>query len=358
MKKDTQEAEPVESIEASVSAALDAAEEIDDEKEQPVEQPEDAEAKPEAESTDSEGDSEGAESGQEQSELSGDESDSGSDDTEAGEDEEEDLGGSDDDLAASPTEESDKLTAPEHWSAADRETFTEQPPEAQEWMLKRHKELEGDYTRKRQQESSQVRLAESVTDALAPYKQEFDAAGMDEAAAVRRLASVHQALKTDGKSAILNLAQTYGIDLSEEDQEFTDPALRQTQSQLSNIEQRIARQEQAAQHEKQEALLGTIKTFEEATDGSGKLLHPHFKTLQDDITALFNAGLAKDLGEGYSKAMSMRPDLAVVKAVPKVNQAQKVAKAKKAATGIKSSGAVGKTAKVMSLEEEIASQIP
>jgi hypothetical protein len=199
-----------------------------------------------------------------------------------------------------------------------------------------------------------------VTDALAPYQAEFSRAGLDEAGAVRKLAAVHQALKTDGKSAILNLAQTYGIDLNEESQEYTDPALRQVQSQLTDLQNQTARQEQAAQQDKQEALLSAIQTFEQETDGSGKLAHPHFKALQGDITALFRAGLAKDLSEGYGKALAMRPDLVVVpKTIPKVDRAEKVRRAKKAATGIKSSGAVGKNpAKVMTLEEEIASQIP
>ncbi len=342
MSKDTATEQPVEeSLEDSISAVLDAADEPDEEEsEAKEEQPEITEEEPEK---DSETTKEVAEVEEEEpDELAATDEDEPSDD-----------------LDDSETEQGDGLEAPIHWAVNDRELFNKQPPDAQEWLLERHRSMEGDYTKKSQNIAATQRQFDAIQDALSPYEAEFSQAGLDHAGAVRKLAAVHQALKTDGKSAIMNLANTYGIDLNEADQEYADPALRQTQSQLSAIEQRIARQEQAAQQEQQNALLDSIKTFETEKDDTGKLRHPHFKVLQDDITALFNAGLAKDLGEGYTKALSMRPDLAVVKTASKVNQAEKVAKAKKAATGIKSSGAVGKSpAKAMSLEDEIASQIP
>lgn len=256
----------------------------------------------------------------------------------------------------------EKLEAPEHWSAADKESFNEQPKGAQEFILKRHKEIEGDYTRKRQQESSKVRIAEAVTDALSPHQQEFAAAGLDEAGAVRQLASWHTALKTSPREAIQQLAATYGVDLSEPDldDETTDPALRSIQQELGSIKEGLTRNEQLAQQREQQELVATIQTFENAKDGEGKLMHPHFKELHDDITLLFEMGKVKSLEEGYEQALRLRPDLAVQKPVekakPKVDPVEKVKQAKRAATGVKSSGAVGKRDRgKMSLEEEIAS---
>jgi len=70
--------------------------------------------------------------------------------------------------------------------------------------------------------------------------------------------------------------------------------------------------------------------------------------------------MATGLDDAYEQALALTPKLNVpAKDIPKASQAEIVAKAKKAATGIKSSGAVGKKpAKAMSLEQEIASQIP
>ena len=219
MKKDTQEAEPVESIEASVSAALDAAEEIDDETEEQETKAESTvtedaeqtadEATGDAEQGVSDGDGDELAESEDDRELQADdETDDKVGDKSDGED------GDEDNLADSEGEGADKLTAPEHWAAQDRELFNGQTREAKEWLLERHKSMEGDYTRKSQDIASDQRQFTAIKEALAPIEQDFASSGLDQAGAVRKLAAVHQALKTDGRSAIFNLAQTYGIDLS------------------------------------------------------------------------------------------------------------------------------------------------
>jgi hypothetical protein len=356
--KDTPK-EPVESLEDSISLAIDGAEAIEDEitEEQPV----DVEAEPAQELADADTlESEPATESPEDSEGDNEERD---DEQLAGTEATEDDDTPEVDMADSEGEEAlpvAELEAPQHWNAADRELFSSQPAEAQEFLLKRHKEMEGDYTRKSQDAADTKRQYDSIRDALSPYEQEFASAGLDHAGAVRKLASVHQALKTNGKEAIMNLAQTYGIDLSEPDiDDTTDPALRNIQQKMNQIESGLSRQEAVAQQSQADALLSTIQQFETAKDADGTILHPHFLDLKDDITGLFNAGLAKDLDEGYRKALALRPELVPVvkaaKVVSKVNQADRVKKAKKAATGIRSSGAVGKrNSGEISLHDEIA----
>lgn len=348
MTKDTDEDQPV-TVEEEIASLMAAAEEED----------QDDETSTEEAVQDDPGETEELSEEVEEKDEAGE-----VDDPEEGDD---DKGQTED--ADNPTEEDEQsdsddipLDPPEHWSAADKEAFTEQPKGAQEWMLKRHKEIEGDYTRKRQQESSQVRIAEAVTDALSQHKQEFAAAGLDEAGAVRQLASWHTALKTSPRETIHRLAATYGVDLSKPDldDETTDPTLRAIQQELGSIKEGLTRNEQLAQQQEQSQLLSTIQNFEEAKDGGGKLLHPHFKELHDDITLLFELGKVRSLEEGYAKALAMRPELNVKtteeKPKPKIDPAEKVKQAKRAATGVKSSGGVGKRDRgKMSLEDEIAS---
>jgi len=255
----------------------------------------------------------------------------------------------------------DKLKAPEHWSASDQELFTNQPKESQEFLLKRHKEMEGDYTRKSQEIADTKRQYDAVRDALAPHEADFSRAGLDQAGAVRQLASWHNALKTGGKPALAELAKTYGIDMAEPEIEddFTDPAVKQTQRQLADIQKQLTRNEQAAQQQTQNELTQQIQQFEQAKDADGKLSHPHFQTVYDQMVKMFQAEMVSDLDDAYNKALMLRPDLKpaeVTKAViPKANQAEIVKKAKTAATGIRSSGAVGKQSKDLSLRDEIAS---
>ena len=342
---DTVNEQPVETLEESISKVLDSAEDEPEQLEEEIEsKKEDQEDEPLGNNEDS--DEQPATEEADGEDGAGDQGNL---------EEDEDAPADEDIEPVSEGEES--LTAPEHWSAADRETFEEIPRQAQEFILKRHKEMEGDYTRKSQEIADTKRQYDAVRDALAPYEQEFASAGLDHAGAVRKLASVHQGLKTDGKATILALAQTYGIDLSEEDPDM-DPATRQVQSQLTATEQRLARIEQEAQQTNQQAILDAIQKFENEKDTSGKLAHPHFRELQDDITRLLTGGIASGLEDGYRKALALRPDLIPKKEIPKVSRAEKVKQAKKAATGIKSSGAVGKPERALTLEEEIASLIP
>lgn len=347
-KKDNQEIDPVESIEDVVLNAITELEPTEEETEEPEVDPEETEQE----------ESEGSEDEQE-TEQDSDDTDSESDaEPETGESE------GDNDPDQEPDEEEQKLEAPEHWAAKDKELFNKQSKESQEFLLDRHKSMEGDYTRKSQEFAQERRQYDEIKNVLSPYEQEFAQAGLDHVGAVRQLASWHNALKSGGKESVLQLAKMYGIDMAEPegDQEYIDPQVKSVQQELALLKQEQARNTQAAQQEKQKQLYDVIHAFESEKDESGALVHPHFETLKDDITKLFQAGIASDLNDGYTKALSMRPDLAVVKPQPakitptKTDQAAKVKKAKKAATGVKSSGAVGKINRdKMTLEQEIAS---
>jgi len=352
-KKDTVEEQPV-SVEDEIASLIEAADEKAEEaKPEEVED----ETKDEEPEVSEPGDAEDEPVEVESDEDVPEESDDGDPDTGGDADD----GGDDADEPEPEAEPS--LEAPEHWAASDRELFNNQPEAAKAFMLERHKSMEGDYTRKSQEFASDKRQYDAITDALSPYTAEFQQAGLDHAGAVRQLASWHNSLRTGGKAALSQLASMYNIDMSEpEDQEYLDPSVRTLQNEVSQLRADSTRQTQAAQQEKQNQLLSVIQQFETETSDTGALKHPHFKVLQDDITRLFQSGIAKDLPDAYSKALTFRPDLTVrkesVKTVSKVDQATKVKKAKKAATGVKSSGASSKVNKgAMSLEQEIASYI-
>jgi len=356
---DTQD-EPV-SIEEQIASVIDAQEQEDEETEIKEEQPAEDEAESSEDSESETDEGEGEDSGDDDGESS-EFGDTAAEDDESGyvaagdsevESDDEEL----------PVETDEKLEPPEHWSASDKEAFNEQPTGAQEWMLKRHKEIEGDYTRKRQQESSQVRLAENVTDALSPFREEFSRAGLDEAGAVRQLASWHTALKNNPKQAIQELATTYGVDLSADIDDTTDPAMQPVLQEIGALKQHLSRQEQAAQQRELERISGVIQSFKSEKDESGNLLYPHFDKVEQDIAKLMESGIVErgNLTEGYKQAVRLRgleaPAPKPKPAPPKEDQAEKVKRAKRAATGVKSSGAVGKKDhSKMTLEEQIAAE--
>ena len=353
MAKDTDDNQPV-SIEDEIESIIASGEEEakDDESKEEEEQSADGESESEEDSSE--------ETKEDSDNVEGDTDTDESALEENGEDDAEPV--SDDSPDDQGSERSGKLEAPEHWAAADRETFNEQTPESQEWLLKRHKEMEGAMTRKSQEFASDKRQYDAISDALSPYKAEFAAAGLDQAGAVRQLAGWHESLKTGGKETILRLAQMYNIDLDGEDHdEFDDPALSGIKKELSALKQQTAQQQALAQQEQQNQLQRQIDDFVAETDEAGTLKHPHFNTLYEDMTKLFSSGMANDLSDAYNKALALRPELNVQKTVSKPvikqDQALKVKKAKKAATGIKSSGATKRKRAELSLEEEIAAQM-
>ena len=270
--------------------------------------------------------------------------------------------------AESEEDESEaKIEAPEHWAAADREIFEKQSPESQQWLLDRHKAMEGDYTRKNQELSTIRRRSEAVDDALDPYREEFSQAGLDDAGAIRQLASWHASLRSNPKEAIQKLATMYGADLTqtEEVDEFADPAIAAVQKELQEMKQMQSRNEQQAQQTQQEKLRTQIQDFEEAKDESGSLKHPHFQAVYEDMTTLIKNGLAKGLDDAYTKATAWHPELKQAQVeTPKAEQspakpdrAAKVKKAKKAASGVKSSGASSGKSNDISLRDEIAALV-
>lgn len=54
------------------------------------------------------------------------------------------------------------LEAPQHWAEPDKETFNSLPRESQDFLLRRHKEMEGDYTRGKQGLAEEARAIEGL----------------------------------------------------------------------------------------------------------------------------------------------------------------------------------------------------
>lgn len=356
--------EPADTVESEI-AALMAEQENDDDRATTVDEGEEAAA------DDDEGSGEDQQrKGDEEDAAGTEEADDGNnadddqerdtDDSEDGEEAKE----AEDDLGAS-ADEGTVLDPPEHWAAEHKELFKNQTPEAQEFLLERHKAMEGDYTRKSQEVADVRRQYDTIRDALAPYEQDFARSGLDHAGAVRQLAHWHSALKTGGRAAVEELARTYGIDMTVEDsREPADPALQPILNELHGLKQTMTEQQKQAQLEHQAQLEAEVAAFESAKDEQGKLLHPHLKILEEDMSIFLESRRASGLQDAYDKALLLHPELSHrndpkddPKPDIKADQAEKVRKAKKAATGVRSSGAVGKKKRDMSLEEEIAAQI-
>lgn len=219
-----------------------------------------------------------------------------------------------DNIEASENSTESKLEAPKNWSDDVKKTFDTLPQESQEFMIKRDKEMTSDYTKKTQDLAEQRKNIEALDKVLQPARQTIHATGISEPEYISRLLNADNALRTNPKMALRQLAQGYGIDLStmnEESESWNDPdpqyaqLLQQNQQIMSelnqfkqqNIQSTVAQTEQ------------TVEQFSAKTGADGKLMHPHFDKVRVKMGNLIDAGEAKGLDDAYTKAVRLDDDL-------------------------------------------------
>ena len=205
------------------------------------------------------------------------------------------------------------LEAPKNWSEDVRSKFKDLPRDAQEYMLKRDKEMTADYTRKTQEVAQQRKSFESLDKVIAPMRQQIAASGVGEAEYISRLLNADMALRNNPKMALKQLAQGYGIDLLsiEEtvDWNDSDPQITQLQQQNQAI---LAELNQFKKQNLQSARQQTenqISAFAESKDEKGNLKYPHFEQVRVKMGNLIDAGEAKGLEDAYAKSIRLDDDL-------------------------------------------------
>ena len=268
-----------------------------------------------------------------------------------------------------------EITAPEHWGAEDREVFTNAPKELQDWLLSRHKAMEGDYTRKAQDISDLKRDYEPVQQLLAPYKANLAQSGISPAQYVERLARADLLLNQNPMEGLKQVAQMYNIDLSQfgkpaEEGDIVDPEVQALRNELADLRGTVNQRQQAESAQQHNTILTEIQSFAEAKDEQGNLAHPHFEVLMEDLMVLAQAERASGrnpvLSDLYDKAVwsntSTREQMQTAQRTSAAAKADTEARAK-AAQAIKASKTVegspdGETPPVdMSLRDQIASQM-
>ena len=219
-----------------------------------------------------------------------------------------------DNVEASENSTESKLEAPKNWSDDVKKVFDTLPAESQEFMIKRDKEMTSDYTKKTQDLAEQRKNIEALDKVLQPARQNIQATGIGEAEYISRLLNADQALRTNPKMALRQLAQGYGINLSsleDESESWNDPDPQYAQL-LQQNQQIMAELNQFKQQNMQSTVAQTEQTVEQfstKTDAEGKLIHPHFDKVRVKMGNLIDAGEAKGLDDAYAKAVRLDDDL-------------------------------------------------
>jgi hypothetical protein len=223
----------------------------------------------------------------------------------------------DDEAEDEPAEaaELEALPAPNHWPKDFAAKFEALDAPAQHLFMQRYKDLEGDYTKKTQAIAKYKKRQDAFDEIMAPFKSQFERAGMDDVGAVRQLLAAHDYLRKDPANAIAWLANQYGVDIGAigndpalED-EFADPQVKQLQQQVAQLTGFIQNQQTQQQSYEQASTQSFIDQFAQETDASGNPAHPHFETVRSVMGSLISSGNATDLKSAYEAAVYANPEL-------------------------------------------------
>lgn len=259
------------------------------------------------------------------------------------------------------------LTAPEHWPDDHKALFAKQSPEAQQWMLDRHKSMESDYSRR-------IQEVAPLQKAVEPWQNYMQQIGITPDRAFATLAAAEYQLRTgtpEQKRAMLDkLATDYGIPLhpaeaSVADQvDLRDPDVKAVQDELATVKANLSTMAQAAQTSQIESAQAQIHAFADEKTATGDLAHPYFSDVLDDVVRLARAETAAggrpDLEQLYNSACWTNPTvreklLSAQKAGEEkqrlADQKVKADKARKAAASV--SGAPGDGTEPVSSPEDL-----
>lgn len=257
--------------------------------------------------------------------------------------------------------EESHLEPPEHWSQDHRELFVNQPREVQEFLLDRHKAMEGDYTRKSQELAKYKKLGETLEESFSPYRQDFEMNGLDETGAVKQLLAVHDLLKRNPEEGLTWLAQQYNYQPStdyEQDSgydEYADPETLALRRELNEIKTGLNQFQQAQQQQAQKEVINRFNSFQSQTDSTGNLAHPLYDDVKHTMAKLYQQGFT-DLDQAYKMSVAASPDLQAKEREIQAEYERKqklktVSNAKKAAQGVKSTSGNTKQSEVLTTRE-------
>ena len=203
--------------------------------------------------------------------------------------------------------------------------FAKQTPEAQKWLMDRHKAMEGDYTQKLQvlaQQRQAVQGIQSFAEHVGRYSQQLN--GVDPRFIVDRAFNIHNTL-TNGTpeqkiAALKQLVEEYGIAPPGEGGQQAAPAAPAPDPRIDQMMGYLAYQHQQQQNAGQQAQAARrqyyareITSFMAEKNEQGELAHPYFADVEDTIAQLaaaeVAAGKTPKLSELYEAACYMTPSV-------------------------------------------------
>jgi hypothetical protein len=211
-----------------------------------------------------------------------------------------------------PVKPSHALRAPQSWGASAKAKFAELPPEIQQEVHKRERDISIGL----QKNAELANFGRSLAEVISPYQAMLAAEGASPITVVNDMMRTAYLLRTappQQKAQLFRqVAQQFGVDLNSltAEEPYVDPQIAALQTRQQQLEQYLQQQQYYAQQQSQQAqaqetdrLTSEIDTF--ATDPA----NTHFEEVRADMAALLKAGRAQGLADAYEMAIWARPDI-------------------------------------------------
>lgn len=196
----------------------------------------------------------------------------------------------------------ESIRPPASWSAQAKADFAALPPHIQKEVSKR----EGDIDKGFRERAEQLKRYEPLEAAIAPHRQKWAVAGVDEATAVKQLLAASDWLDRDPVTALQHLARQYSVNiasLGQPSQAQPDGGAGQPQAQPDPVAKRLEALERQIAERDEQALGSQIEAF------SANPANLYFENVKPAMAKLLSAGLATDLQDAYDQAVWANPTI-------------------------------------------------
>ena len=206
------------------------------------------------------------------------------------------------------------VAAPDHWSSEDKSMFAELDVGAKEFLLRRHKQMEGDYTRKTQENADAIKVGKLVDEGMDPtIKADLRRMNVDNENYVRQMMTWHTRSVQDPAGFLRDMAQQLNLDPA---QVFDGTESKASQEAQDPMSQRMAAIESHLNSEQQQRMASIVqqqenrvKEFSEQKDEAGNLVHPHFDKVRKDMAMMVRTDPSMSLEDAYNVSVYKDPEL-------------------------------------------------
>jgi hypothetical protein len=180
----------------------------------------------------------------------------------------------------------------EHWDKLD--------PKVADYILQREQQFSSGVSTYKQEADR----AKELREALAPFEQDFQKAGVSPAIGVAKLANAHRELVNSAPEQRIQifqrLAQEYGVPLQAVQSGQVDPVMQYfmpVQEQIRQLQGQFQTYQQQIEQQQQTAIQTELQSF--------AAQHEHFDSVRETMSGLLSAGLAQDLQSAYDAALAL-----------------------------------------------------